>query len=171
MDLSFSTDQPGGGTPHHPGGLDITIHLTADQARAIGPEAAPLADWFHTAFIALAALRSGLGTGDEHPAAPPAPDLWRTVINDLDVQLIPRLEGLRDAAIRAHAAEGGTYGQLANAMDVSRSTAQSRREVITRRKPSRWELWAHGVLGDPMDAPFTDEPPTSPWAQRPADRS
>ncbi|MEV3973497.1 hypothetical protein AB0K68_36095 [Streptomyces sp. NPDC050698] len=49
-----------------------------------------------------------------------------TVIRDLDVKLLPRLTGIRDAAIRRHRKLGGTIGALAHAMDTPRSTTGDR---------------------------------------------
>ena len=36
--------------------------------------------------------------------------------------LMNRLEGIRDAAVRQHAAQGGSYGALASSMGVTRAT-------------------------------------------------
>lgn len=127
------------------GGIDITISLPPEEADALGLEAQLLADWFDTALWALATLRTG--TNVRADASPANRDVTAStlydVINDLDNRLLPRLQGLRDAAIRRHAELGGSLGQLATAMDVAKSTAQSRRNVVTRRdRPSRWEQWA-----------------------------
>lgn len=126
------------------GGLDITISLTPGEAAALGVEADRLADWFDTALWALALLRTGdnehgTGFGREITA-----DTLYTVINDLDHRLLPRLQGIRDAAIRRHNELGGSLNNLALAMDVSKSTAQSRRNAVLdgRDRPSHWENWA-----------------------------
>ncbi|MCX4871113.1 MULTISPECIES: hypothetical protein [unclassified Streptomyces] len=123
------------------GGTDITISLTAREAAALSPDLEMLADWFDTALWALAAMRTGesyrgpgtlgegrtIGTGDAYD-----------MITALDHRLLPRLEAIRDAAIRRHEELGGTVQELADAMDVSsRSTAQYRREAL--RKPDRKE--------------------------------
>lgn len=123
------------------GGGDIIISLTPAESAAVGGEAGVLADWFDTALWALAVLRSGhtVRNGPERQLT--AEDLY-TVINDLDHRLLPRLEGIRDAAVRQHQALGGSVGQLANAMDVARSTAQYRRDVLARTSASTWETWA-----------------------------
>ncbi|GHB75760.1 hypothetical protein GCM10010331_74490 [Streptomyces xanthochromogenes] len=119
------------------GGGDIVISLTPEQSQKLGPDADMLADWFHSALWALATLRS---------AAPAdqavSPNSWHTMINDVDHRLLPRLEGIRDALIRAHAASGGSVGDLALAMDVARSTAQYRREVLHNSAPGTFEKWA-----------------------------
>ncbi|MFD4400815.1 hypothetical protein [Kitasatospora sp. NPDC058478] len=127
-------------------GLDITISLTPSQAKALGPEVSTLADWFDTALWALAWLRSGQSI-DGQPHAFTLDD-FHTAINDLDHRLLPRLEGVRDAMIRAHAEAGGSVGDLALAMDVSRSTAQYRRETLLNKTPAVFESWATGSNTD-----------------------
>lgn len=114
------------------GGLDVTISFTPEEAEALGIEAGMLADWLHSALIALARLRRGEMTTER---------AW-DAITAVQTRLLPRLEGVRDASIRAHADAGGTYGDLALAMDVSRSTAQYRRDVLSSSEPSMWEVWA-----------------------------
>ena len=129
------------------GGMDITISLTAGEASAIGPaEAEGLVDWFDTALWGLAMLRTGLISRgpDDLPADCAEMD---TVIRDLDAKLLPRLEGIRDAAIRRHKELGGSVGALASAMNVARSTAQTRREALEQPGPRRassaaWQEWA-----------------------------
>lgn len=129
------------------GGVDITISLTPSQAKALGGEAGTMADWFHTGLWAMALLRSGRNAQGEPYIA--GPNDWYTAINDLDHRLIPRLEGVRDAVVRAHAQGGGSVGDLALAMDVARSTAQYRREALLKSMTSTWENWA--VDGGPED--------------------
>ena len=114
------------------GGMDITISLVPEEAKRLGPEASTLVDWMHTALWAMAKLRTGELSKD---------GAWNA-ITALDHRLIRRLEGIRDAAIRAHANAGGSVGDLALAMDVPRSTAQYRREVLLASEPSLWESWA-----------------------------
>lgn len=124
------------------GGLDITISLSPEEADVLGHEAADLCNWFDTALWALALLRTGLNT--RRPDTPPtvAAD-WMGVISDLDTRLLPRLQGLRDAAIRAHQEQGGTLNALSLAMDSPKSTAQSRRnKILGAMPPGAWETWA-----------------------------
>jgi hypothetical protein len=55
---------------------------------------------------------------------------------------------------------GGSHGELARAMGVARSTAQTRTEALESRDPSVWERWAT-ALGDvalPRLADDTDIP-------------
>ncbi|MEU2380317.1 hypothetical protein [Streptomyces misionensis] len=130
------------------GGVDITISLTAEEAAAVG-DLGPLADAFGGALWALAILRTGVVPADQdeetdaRPARPATAETWATAIHDVEQRLLPRLEGIRDAAIRAHATSGGSYGQLARALGVtSRSTAQYRRDTLQDTAPSDWEIWA-----------------------------
>lgn len=137
MDLSFSTDT--GAASREPGGQDVTIHLTAAEATALGLTVAPLYDWFVNALRALVAMRTGYLGGD--PArGEPGLAFWSTVINDLDARLVPHLEGIRAAAIRGFT---GSHQQLADAMAVtSRQTAADRRHAITCRPTTNLERWA-----------------------------
>jgi hypothetical protein len=129
------------------GGLDITVSLTPTQAKALGAEAGTLMDWMHTALWAMALLRSGRSAEGRPYIA--GPNDWHTAVNDLEHRLIPRLDGIRDAVVRAHANSGGSVGDLALAMDVSRSTAQYRRETLLGKAPSAFETWA--TDGGPED--------------------
>lgn len=127
------------------GGLDLVISLTAEQAAALGADAANMGEAIDTAMIGLANARTG-ETAPYHPR-PSMKDghvtaEWQSwVIRDTS-ELIDRLEGLRAAAIRAHAADGGSYGDLADAMSVPRSTAQRRRDSVLSSDPSSLEEWA-----------------------------
>ena len=126
-----------------PGGLDIVLSFSPEQIDALGPDASTFVDWVETALWALAALRDGgvWGSGFEY-ARPADVKHWHMVVNDLEHRLLPRLAGIRDAAVREHAAHGGSVGDLARAMDVPRSTAQSRREALSAGEPAGWEAWA-----------------------------
>jgi len=166
--LSYRT-----GDDAHYGGVDITISLTPQEADALGAQASDLADWFHSALWALAILRSGrLPTipdalhADAHKDQPAGPGDWYTIINDLDRRLLPRLQGVRDAAIRKHAEVGGTLPNLALAMDVPKSTAQSRRNAVLNGtdRPSPWELWA--TDGGQHQDPSTDDLNDAVWDGR-----
>ncbi|MEU3620722.1 hypothetical protein ABZ725_52115 [Streptomyces sp. NPDC006872] len=136
------------------GGGDIVISLTPAQSKALGPEVGTMADWLHSALYAMALLRTGRGIDGQPYFA--GPNDWHTPINDLDNRLIPRLEGIRDAAVRAQASSGGTVQDLALAMDVSRSTAQYRREALLNARPSTWEQWAED--GGPDDKGRIEDP-------------
>ncbi|MEU1725542.1 hypothetical protein [Nonomuraea sp. NPDC005692] len=68
----------------------------------------------------------------------------RGVIRALERTLLPRLAGIRHAAVCAHAQLGGSHGDLAAAMAVARSTTQSRGEALAEREPAEQERWATG---------------------------
>ncbi|MGW7415809.1 hypothetical protein [Streptomyces sp. NPDC054863] len=123
-----------------PGGLDIVISLTPTQARALGDDAARIAGWTDTALWIIALMRSRQ-TPDGTPYVPGVTD-YRDAINALELHLIPALGGVRNASVRAHTEGGATIQELADAMNISRSTAQSRREVLARKSPGDWEKWA-----------------------------
>ncbi|WP_219517523.1 hypothetical protein [Nonomuraea ceibae] len=130
-------------------GLDLIISLTPDQAAALGADAAELLEAVDTLLVGLAALRSGrspeipegagLSLKDQPIEADTAWTEW--LIRDLET-LRQRVSGATAAAIRAHADQGGSYGELATAMGVSRATAQRRRDSITRTAPKKPEQWA-----------------------------
>ncbi|MER8237449.1 hypothetical protein [Streptomyces sp. NPDC094049] len=122
------------------GGADITISVTADQARALGADLQAIAEWTHTALTALALLRTGI----DPDGTETTPESLHPAITAIDTQLLPRLQGIKDAAVRRHASLGGSLGQLSHAMDSTKSTAQSRRKAILDGpgRPSTWEKWA-----------------------------
>lgn len=118
--------------------LTITVHFTHEESTALGAEAGMLTDWYTSALLALVELRTA------EPGQSPymEPDSWYYLINDMENRLAPRLRGIRDALIRAHADDGRSVGDLAVAMDVVKSTAQGRRDAVVKRDPSVWETWA-----------------------------
>lgn len=159
----------------------LEIHMTNEEAEALGEEVADLVASFASVLSGLAALRRRRvpeplcyeGSPRTHRRDPrnndvtwcqliidgprfsqhidtenptcdlcAAPDYWGSVIRSI-ARLTPRLEGVSDAAVRTWATYfGGTHGQLAAAMGVPRSTAQSRRETLMGRDPGEWEWWA-----------------------------
>lgn len=116
-----------------PGGADIVFALSADDVESLGADAVPLSDYLHTVLWGLLRLREGDYTAD---------GLY-DVINHMNTRLIPRLEAIRDVAIREHHRLGGSLSQLASAMDCPRSTAQARRDVVLARDPAEtgYETW------------------------------
>ncbi|MGW6605477.1 hypothetical protein [Streptomyces sp. NPDC055036] len=131
------------------GGTDITISLTPNQSKALGIDASLMADYLDTALWAIALLRTGRSLKGEPYIAGPSD--WFTAINDLEDRLLPQLQGVRDAVVRAHGESGGSVGDLGLAMGVPRSTAQYRREALAKVKPSPMEHWA--TEGGPEDKP------------------
>ncbi|MFJ2774923.1 hypothetical protein [Streptomyces sp. NPDC087300] len=134
------------------GGMDVTISLTRDEMAALGSEAAALIDALDTALWTITLLRNGANPRTPENPTVTAANLSES-INQLDRYLLPRLQGVRDAAIRQHNRLGGSLGELSRAMDVAKSTAQSRRNVVLNRKPSerkavQWERWATSLRPD-----------------------
>ncbi|MFJ6394052.1 hypothetical protein ACIQJT_41490 [Streptomyces sp. NPDC091972] len=131
------------------GGVDITICLTPQEAAALRGDTSHLADWFDCLLYALTLLRTGRSTRTKvmtnvagHPERDITLEDLHTLINSLDQGLPPRLQGTRDSLVRLHHHMGGTLNQLATAMGVSKSTAQSRRNVLTKAPRGIWETWA-----------------------------
>jgi len=147
------------------GGLDITISLTPAEDDALGVDAFTLAEWFESVLSTLAMLRTG--SVANRPKFPtPGLDDWSTAVGD--TYQLPLLQGLADATIRIARGLGMSYADFAQAMDVSRSTAQSRVRKITGRPPVGFENWALG--GDPAAALTRFKPiaegPRNPWDYR-----
>jgi len=140
------------------GGADLVISLSGAEATALGMEAATLADWFASALAAVVAMRTGHVAGDPANGAPTVADTWYWVINDVDNRLLPRIEGIRDAAIRAHIAAGGSLDRLALAMDAPKSSAQRPWNRARTTEPTLWERWATGTLPEPQRAELPDAP-------------
>ncbi|MEW1724323.1 hypothetical protein [Streptomyces sp. NPDC093109] len=110
---------------------DLTIPLSGADAQALGDDVGRLAVRFGAVLHGLAQLRAG-GMSTE--------DLATTIA--VTTGLMNRLEGVQEAAVRQHAAQGGSYGALANSMGVTRATAQYRRDALMRKDPSEMEKWA-----------------------------
>lgn len=152
------------------GGMDLVVSLTADQQAALGVDAGLLAEAFDTVLVGLAALRSGqdprpvggrVSMKDQPTSAGLMWDEW--LLADT-AALLARVEGTQQAAIRAHAEHGGSYGRLAAALGVARATAQSRRDELHRSGPGAGELWATGGFG-PVDHPGVRVPAAMrPWS-------
>lgn len=88
-----------------------------------------------------------------------APQFWAGVISDVETQLLPKLEGIRDASTRTWMHQfGGSHGQYATALGIPRSTAQSRREALFNRELGEWERWA--APNPALTAPLRDGGPT-----------
>lgn len=123
------------------GGVDVTLSLPSEQAAALSSDAAVLAEELDTVLGGIAELRAG--TADRVRA--------ERLLAEA-AALLTRLEGVRDAGIRAHAGGGGTYGQLAVALGMPLTTAQSRRDGLAGAEPSAAERWARGEYA-PVDHP------------------
>lgn len=124
------------------------------------PDLSLLTSHFDTALTSLAQLRDGKWRLDGSKDAITLGQIYDG-LNSLSHYLEPRLAGLASALIRAHFDAGGTYGELAKALDTSRSSAQSRAIRVRSAGPGVWEKWATRE-GDPVDYPAADVRPG--WA-------
>jgi hypothetical protein len=137
------------GSESERGGLDIVISLTPDQVAALGRDTGELAEALDTMLVGLAAFRTGhspripagaaVSPKDRPIETGPAWTEW--LIRDLSV-LRQRVAGATAAAVRTHARQERSYAALAEAMRVTRSTAQRRRDTVTAELPKAPELWA-----------------------------
>ncbi|MFG2097319.1 hypothetical protein [Streptomyces sp. NPDC048612] len=119
---------------HHDDHQDqLLVPLTAEAAAALGNDGEQLAALLGTVLHGMAQLRAGTASVD---------GLSTTLSGT--TALLERVEGVRDAAVREHAAQGGSYGALAKATSVTRATAQSRRDTLLKKDPSAMEQWATG---------------------------
>lgn len=149
------------------GGLDLTISLTPDQAAALGPDAAKMAEELDTVLVGLAALRTGQDPAVPASAEPSLKDrpvsaglAWDEWLVGDAHRLRNRLTGVRAAAIRAyddHASTApagiGSHRRLAAAMGSSSpQTGQSCRRRIAGSPPSTAEWWATTPATDGGDA-------------------
>jgi hypothetical protein len=127
---------------HQDDGTDAVIIPLPPGPDYLGVDAALMSDYFRTVIDSLHNLRSGKW---DVPGPKTVADLY-TAIAHLEHRLAPRLQGLRDALIRAHYSAGGSHDDLSIAMDVARSTAQSRGNKVRRAEPDTWEEWARHAL-------------------------
>jgi hypothetical protein len=129
------TDQADDGT------VTLSLTLTREEAAAMGADAGRLLESLDGTMQAIVMLR----TGETYRLGEPMPvtlaDLAH-VIGGLDLRFLPRIEAVRDQAVRAHQLAGGSLAHLAAATQVSRSTAQYRREVLARTEPNHFDHWA-----------------------------
>jgi hypothetical protein len=137
------------------GGQEIRLRYTPEEVKALGHELPELLDRMDSALMGLAMMRTGQALRPEDGPRPAFADDWYWVLTDVAFTLLPRLEGIRDGAIREHRAAGGSLGQLAAAMDVAKSTAQYRRDALPEF-PNTWEEWARN--GGPQDRPKRPTP-------------
>lgn len=134
-----------------PGLVDLIVTLTDEEAALLGGDEMAAGEPAHLTAWALILLRTlerdGTYTSRYRDKGDPDDDLasLRGLIVALDKTVLPRLHGIRDAAIRAHQDRGGSYGKLAAAMNVPRSTAQTRADALTAQDPSPYERWARGL--------------------------
>lgn len=133
--------------PHTEGGpvlTDLITTLSPEERELLPTNLMEVAEFTHAVAWSMTLLRSLERNGRYGDDSADDRAHLRGIIRALDQRLIPHLEGIRDAAVRRHQALGGSYGELADAMGVARSTAQSRSEVLQEREPSEHERWVTG---------------------------
>ena len=113
---------------HDEGHMTIGLTLTPDELAALGPDSATIPAQTALMLKTLVALRTGALDADTA--------YW--ALNDL-AKLARAIDGVTDAVIRQWP---GSHGNLALALDIPRSTAQSRRAAIADRPASPSEAWA-----------------------------
>ncbi|MBA9002175.1 NUDIX hydrolase [Thermomonospora cellulosilytica] len=131
------------------GGEDLVIRLDDVQAALVGADGVAMAGELWRVLAALAAIR--IGAWDGSPDVARALESREETAGDLAARqadtvyqieqgLMPRLEAIRALALRALRAGGASYAELAAAMGVSRSTAQSRwaRIASTEHPAEEW---------------------------------
>ncbi|MFG2919573.1 hypothetical protein ACGF0D_42740 [Kitasatospora sp. NPDC048298] len=137
-------DDPGAGGRYSSEVLTVVGH--DDRDLLPGADLSEAGEFTHAVLAGLVLLRRLETYGriqgpDEDGAA------VRHLLAALDTRLLPRLEGLRDALVRAHQeGELGTYAALADALGVARSTVSTRVAALLARGPGEGERWATGAL-------------------------
>lgn len=131
------------------GAVEHAVTLTEAQARTLGRDGSLWLAYLEIALSGLAAVRSGVWDKGTEAAREPDADDWASVISALSA-LNGMGEALMAAAVREHAALGGTVEQLGEAMGRPKGTAQNRRQrwIGTREQPinpGAPEMWARGV--------------------------
>src|SRR4051794_20168935 len=95
---------------------DFIVRVTGDELEALGEGPggrADLTDFTHAAVWALILLRTLERAGTYQGDAEDDRAHLRGIIGTLERTLLPRMLGIRDAAMRWHAKLGGSYGDLA----------------------------------------------------------
>ncbi|MFW6689483.1 hypothetical protein [Streptomyces sp. MAR4 CNX-425] len=126
--------------PEGDDGLEFTVRLTPAETGALTREARLLAEIVDSCLWALGMLRTGVNSRDEGGPAP-IPGDWYAALRDLE-RIAPRIEGTRDAVIRALAESGEGTGRLAHAMHAEEEAVVRRRAEVLGNPPSEWETWA-----------------------------
>ncbi len=118
-------------TEDDPDRFEAILSYSPEEMRHLGFDPGLILDRADTALIALRALRGGeeLDRSDYH-----------TLITDV-AKLADQMAALRDALMVAHARDGGSLSQLGQALNIPRSTAQSRLAAVLRREPQPWDSW------------------------------
>ncbi|MFI6802974.1 NUDIX hydrolase [Streptosporangium canum] len=136
----------------HPGGeSELRIHLSAKETAALGADALSFVRDLDPVLRALAEIRAG----DWDQVSPSPYDEGRPgarqrrrmedAIYAVEQYVLPRLSAIRTVALRSFRAQGASYADLAAAMGISRSTAQSRWRVLEATAPDKHERWVRDV--------------------------
>jgi hypothetical protein len=125
MDLGYKHDDDGGVT--------VTIHMTKGESDLLGEDRG-LPILLHSTMEAVIAIRSGARPAGTSTTA----GNWAEMAHRTSI-LVRDVTGVLEGEIRAHAAAQGSHGQLARALGIPRSTAQSRTEALLAKAPSPWE--------------------------------
>ncbi|AZM45204.1 hypothetical protein DMB38_04605 [Streptomyces sp. WAC 06738] len=126
--------------PEGDDGLEFTVRLTPEETRVLTREVRLLAEIVDSCLWALGMLRTGVNSRDAGRPAP-IPGDWYSALRDLE-RIAPRVEGTRDAVIRALAESGEGTGRLAHALHTDEEAASRRRAAVLGNPPSDWETWA-----------------------------
>ncbi|MER7129704.1 NUDIX domain-containing protein [Streptosporangium saharense] len=142
----------------HPGGASqLSLRLDGVETALLGADTLNLGADFHAALRAIAEIRAGrwdsleedpeLDEGD--PGARQRARMEETAHGLRD--LLERLEALQAVTVRSWRARGASYGSLAKALGVSRSTAADRVKALTATPLPR-ERWVRGGAISPPPA-------------------
>ncbi|GAA2653789.1 hypothetical protein ACXZ65_26790 [Streptomyces aculeolatus] len=126
--------------PEGDDGLEFTVRLTPEETRALTREARLLAEIVDSCLWALGMLRTGVNSRDAG-APPPIPGDYYAALRDLE-RIAPRIEGTRNAVIRALAESGEGTDRLAHVLHTDEEAAVRRRAEVLGNPPSEWETWA-----------------------------
>ena len=133
------------------GSVTVTMTATPDEAHRLGPELQGLSESLRELLEVVDALRDDTEIPLEH---------WRDHLRTLR-RLELWLEAPMRVAIRAHAAAGGSYGDLARALGVPRSTAQYQRDQLLAEPPHPSEAAVRRVPPRPAEADAEAGTPTT----------
>lgn len=122
------------------GSVTLSVTLTPEEATAMGADAGRLLESLDGTITAVVMLRTGETYRRGEPMPVTLSDLAH-VIGGLSLRFLPRIEAIRDEAIRAHQRAGGSLAHLAAATQVSRATAQSRRRALAQAGPKLYDAW------------------------------
>ncbi|MGY0466596.1 hypothetical protein ACW14Y_41010 [Kitasatospora sp. cg17-2] len=127
-------------------GSEVPTAVGHEDRELVGDAAlTDAAEFTHTVLHGLRLLRHlHPQTPGDHPAGDGAE--LRALLAVVQTRLIPRIVGLRDALLRVHQEHGlGSYGDLAEAVGMPRSTVSTKLLVLSGTDPTEHERWATGT--------------------------